>query len=48
MTYADRVQQLEEEGLCTSDAQAVADVEAKKGRAFDYNPQYPNDPYREE
>lgn len=31
-TYAERVEELEyNEGLCTSDAQAVADVEVNKG-----------------
>jgi hypothetical protein len=37
-TYEDRVAELEQEGLTTSDAQAVADVEVKKGkvgRAYD-------------
>ena len=48
MTYADRVQQLEAEGLDTSDAQGVADAEAMQGRAFDFNPQFPLDPHGED
>ena len=43
MTYADRVQQLEGEGLNTSDAQGVADAERMGGREFDFDPQYPLD-----
>ena len=43
MTYAERVQQLEAEGLSTSDAQGVADAEALKGREFDFDPRYPLD-----
>ena len=31
--YAERVRELEDEGLCTSDAQGVADVEFAKLRA---------------
>ena len=45
MTYAERVQELENEGLTTSDAQGVADAEAMQGRAFDFNPEYPLDPW---
>lgn len=48
MTYAERVAELEAEGLCTSDAQGVADVEAMKGRAFDFDPRYPLDPHTKE
>lgn len=43
MTYAERVAELEAEGLTTSDAQAVADAEKLKGRVFDFDPQHPND-----
>ena len=45
MTYAQRVAELEDEGLTTSDAQGVADVEAMQGRAFEFNPEYPLDPH---
>ena len=43
MTYAERVAQLEAEGLDTSDAQGVADAEQMQGRVFDFDPQYPMD-----
>lgn len=43
MTYQDRIRELEAEGLTTSDAQGVADVEAQQGRKFDYDPEYPED-----
>lgn len=43
MTYADRVKQLEGEGLTTSDAQAVADAEQLRGRVFDFDPEHPLD-----
>ena len=45
MTYAERVQELEAEGLDTSNAQGVADAEAMQGRAFDFNTQFPLDPH---
>ena len=35
------VSELEEEGLCTSDAQGAADVEMLKGRIFDFDPDAP-------
>ena len=44
MTYQQRIRELEEKGLTTSDAQSVADVEAQQGRVFEYDPAYPNDP----
>ena len=34
-TYADRVRELEEEGLTTSDAQGVADAEVLRGAQYD-------------
>ena len=43
MTYADRVRELEAEGLGTSDAQAVASAEQTKGRVFDFDPEHPLD-----
>mgnify|MGYP001572795522 FL=1 len=43
MTYAERVAELEAEGLNTSDAQGVADAEALQGREFDFDPAAPND-----
>lgn len=43
MTYADRVRELEDEGLTTSDAQAVADAEQMQGRRFDFDPEHPAD-----
>jgi hypothetical protein len=43
MTYAERVAQLEAEGLDTSDAQGVADAEQMRGRAFDFDPRHPMD-----
>ena len=43
MTYAERVAELEREGLTTSDAQAVADAEQMQGRVFDFDPLYPED-----
>ena len=43
MTYAERVQELEAEGLATSDAQAVADAEQLQGRVFDFDPAHPQD-----
>jgi hypothetical protein len=43
MTYAERVAELEAEGLSTSDAQAVADCEQMRGRVFDFDPDYPLD-----
>ena len=45
MTYAQRVAELEAEGLDTSDAQGVADAEAMQGRVFDFDPRYPLDPH---
>ena len=45
MTYLERVEQLEAEGLDRSDAQGVADVEAMNGRRFDFDPRYPLDPH---
>ena len=45
MTYAERVAELEAEGLTTSDAQGVADVEQMKGRVFDFDPLYQLDTY---
>ena len=44
MTYSDRVEQLEAEGLTTSDAQGVADTEVLQGTIFDFDPQYPLNP----
>ena len=43
MTYAERVAELEAEGLTTSDAQAVADCEQMQGREFDFDPAHPMD-----
>ena len=43
MTYAERVAELEAEGLNTSDAQGVAGAEALQGREFDFDPRYPLD-----
>ena len=43
MTYADRVRELEREGLTTSDAQGAADAEQMQGRVFDFDPRYPLD-----
>ena len=43
MTYIERVRELEEEGLTTSDAQGAADVELMQGRVFDFDPEYPLD-----
>lgn len=43
MTYADRVAELEAEGLDTSDAQGVADAEQAGGRRFDFDPLHPLD-----
>ena len=43
MTYAERVAELEREGLTTSDAQAVADAEQMRGRVFEFDPRYPMD-----
>ena len=43
MTYADRVTELENEGLTTSDAQGVADLEQMRGRVFDFDPSNPLD-----
>ena len=34
-TYAERVRELEEEGLTTSDAQGVADAEVLRGAQYD-------------
>lgn len=48
ITYAQRVEQLEDEGLCTSDAQGVADAEAMQGREFAFDPRYPLDPHGKE
>lgn len=45
MTYAERVAELESEGLDRSDAQGVADAEAFGGRVFDFDPQHPLDPH---
>jgi len=38
MTRTQRVIDLEDEGLTTSDAQAVADAEQLQGRVFDLDP----------
>ena len=38
MTYAERVRELESEGLSTSDAQSVADAEVLRGRVFYFDP----------
>ena len=47
MTYIERVRELEDEGLTTSDAQGVADHEHESGAArFEFNPDAPLDPYR--
>ena len=44
MTYAERVAELEtREGMTTSDAQAVADMEKMQGRVFDFDPDAPLD-----
>ena len=43
MTYAERVRELEEEGLTTSDAQGAADVEMLQGRVFEFDPEFPLD-----
>lgn len=43
MTYAQRVAELEAEGLTTSDAQGVADAEQMKGRVFAEDAAHPND-----
>ena len=43
MTYIERVRELEEEGLTTSDAQGAADVELMQGRVFDFDPEAPLD-----
>lgn len=43
MTYAQRVAELEAEGMTTSDAQGVADCEQMQGRAFDPDPEHPLD-----
>lgn len=46
MTYAERVAELEREGLTTSDAQGVADAEQRQGRRFDFDPAHPADNMR--
>jgi hypothetical protein len=43
MTYAERVAELEREGLTTSDAQAVADAEKINGRVFDFDREHAED-----
>jgi hypothetical protein len=44
MTYAERVAELEAEGLTTSDAQAVADAELAQWVAvFEFDPAAPAD-----
>jgi hypothetical protein len=43
MTYAERVKELERDGLTTSDAQAIADAEILNGTQFDFDPEYPLD-----
>ena len=43
MTYAERVAELEADGLTTSDAQGVADAEAMNGKRFDFDPEHPLD-----
>ena len=43
MTYAERVWELECEGLTTSDAQGCADVEMLQGRVFDFDIEAPLD-----
>lgn len=45
MTYAERVAELEAEGLSTSDAQGVADCEQMQGRVFDFDPEHPLDSF---
>jgi hypothetical protein len=45
MTYAQRVAELEQGGMTTSDAQGVADMEHEQGRVFDFNQEYPMDPH---
>lgn len=35
MTYAERVAELEQQGMTTSDAQSIADLEQMRGRIFD-------------
>lgn len=42
MTYAQRIRQLEEEGLSTSDAQAAADVE-NQAQPFAFDAEHPAD-----
>ena len=43
MTYAQRVAELEREGLTTSDAQAVVDAEQMLDCVFDFDPEHPED-----
>ena len=46
MTYIERVRELEDEGMTTSDAQGVADYEHESGALrFEFNPDAPLDPY---
>lgn len=45
MTYAQRVAELEAEGLTTSDAQGVADCEQMQGREFDFDANAPLDSF---
>lgn len=46
MTYEERVRQLEDEGMTTSDAQGVADYEHESGAIrFDFNESAPLDPW---
>ena len=46
MTYAERVAELEREGLTTSDAQGVADAEQLNGRYFAFDLENPLDTWR--
>ena len=44
MTYAERVRELEDAGLTTSDAQGVADAEQRNNPTrFDFDPNAPLD-----
>ena len=45
-TYAERVAELEAEGLTTSDAQAVADAEQLSGQHFAFDLENPLDTWR--
>ena len=43
MTYAERVAQLEAEGITSSDAQGMADYERAQGVPFDFDPAHPGE-----